>query len=99
MPYQPADALTVQTAQAVLDAGLRAIAQGQQQIDLSRLTAVDSAAVATLLAWLRAARRLGRPLVFSQFPPNLQSLIDLYGVTELLYAAPAAAPRADLPHH
>lgn len=90
--------LTVNNAKSALEAGLRAIAEGQTEIDLMHLKAVDSAAVATLLAWKRAAREQGRTLKFTNLPPNLQSLIDLYGVAELLFPATADA-RADLPHH
>lgn len=99
MNYRPELTLTVNNAQAVLDAGLRAIADGQQQIDLGGLTAVDSTAVATLLAWQRAAQRKGAALVFSNLSDNLQSLVDLYGVTELLHFASTGPARADLPHH
>ncbi|HZW22885.1 STAS domain-containing protein [Noviherbaspirillum sp.] len=95
MSYRPALTLTVHNAPSVLEAGLRAIAGGQTQFDLSELTVVDSAAVATMLAWQRAALGDGKSLVFSNLPANLQSLVNLYGVAELLQAS----PRADLPHH
>lgn len=95
MTYRPALTLTVQNAASVLDAGLRAIADGQTQIDLGELTVVDSAAVATMLAWQRAARKNGKSLVFGNLPVNLQSLVNLYDVDELLHTS----PRADLPHH
>jgi phospholipid transport system transporter-binding protein len=49
------------------------------------LTAVDSAAVATLLAWQRAALERGSALRFTNLPANLQSLIELYGVADLLH--------------
>lgn len=84
MMYRPALTLTVNNAKTVLEAGLRAIADGQTQIDLGDLTAVDSAAVATLLSWQRAARSKGKTLVFRNLPANLQSLVDLYDVKELL---------------
>jgi len=95
MSYRPALTLTVHNAKSVLDAGLRAIAGGQTQIDLGELTVVDSAAVATMLAWQRAARGDGKSLVFSNLPANLQSLVNLYDVADLLQTS----PRADLPHH
>lgn len=95
MTFRPAQALTVHNATTVLDAGLSAIAAGQTQIDLGGLNVVDSAAVATMLAWQRAARSSGKSLVFSNLPANLVSLINLYDVAELLHCA----PRADLPHH
>lgn len=97
--YRPTESLTVHNAQTVLQDGLRAIADGQTHLDLAGLTAVDSAAVATMLAWQRAARGKGKTLLFTNLPVNLQSLVDLYGVTELLHSASGAETRADLPHH
>lgn len=95
MTYRPALTLTVHNAKTVLDAGLRAIADGQTQIEMGDLTVVDSTAVATMLAWQRAACSSGKSLVFSNLPANLQSLVNLYGVAELLNTT----PRADQPHH
>lgn len=97
--YRPIQPLTVHNAQTVLNDGLRAIADGQIQFDLSGLTAVDSAAVATMLAWQRAARGKGKSLLFANIPANLQSLVDLYGVTELLHLSSGSGAHADLPHH
>lgn len=98
MAYRPALTLTVNNAPSVLEAGLHAIAQGQDHIDLADLTVVDSAAVATMLAWQRAARLGGKSLSFSNLPPSLQSLVELYDVAELLHT-PHDGGRADLPHH
>jgi phospholipid transport system transporter-binding protein len=97
--YRPALTLTVDNAQTVLHDGLRAIADGQTQFDLAEVTAVDSAAVATLIAWQRAAARRGASLVFNHVPDSLQSLIALYGVNELLHPTSKTLSRADLPHH
>jgi phospholipid transport system transporter-binding protein len=44
----------------------------------------DSAAVATLLVWRRAAQSAGLSLRIASVPAGLQSLADLYGVAELL---------------
>lgn len=82
--------LTVNNAKIALESGLRAIASGQTEIDLGHLTAVDSAAVATLLAWQRAARERGAKLTFTNLPPNLQSLAELYDVAGLLHSAAPA---------
>lgn len=97
--YRPAPTLTVDNARAVLEAGLSAIAAGQAHIDLGDMATVDSSAVATLLAWQRAARNSGVPLVFDNVPPNLQSLISLYDVSGLLHVAASGLSRVDLPHH
>jgi phospholipid transport system transporter-binding protein len=83
--FRPTLTLTVNNAKSALEAGLRAIESGQTEIDLAQLTAVDSAAVATLLAWQRAALERGSVLRFTNLPANLQSLIELYGVADLLH--------------
>lgn len=97
--FQPTLTLTVNNAQTVLEAGLRAIAEGQTEIDLSGLSVVDSAAVATMLAWQRAAQRAGKPLSFRNPTANLHSLIALYGVAELVSIAHASEHQGDLAHH
>lgn len=89
--FKPAATLTVENASATLAAGLKAIAAGQARIDLSGLVTVDSSAVATLLAWQRAARGKNLTLQFDALPANLQSLADLYGATPLLGASATSA--------
>lgn len=90
--FRPDDSLTVGNARSVLAAGLEAIAGGKTEFDLSGLIAVDSSAVATMVAWQRAAGSAGQQLKFSGLPANLRSLVDLYGVAELLHL-PADGPR------
>ncbi|MQR00444.1 STAS domain-containing protein [Glaciimonas soli] len=96
--FRPPHSLTVSNAKLALEAGLRAIAAGETEIDLGDVVAVDSAAVATLLAWQCAAKNRGLILHFSSLPANLESLIDLYGVTQLLTPPTKQAPH-DLKHH
>lgn len=83
--FQPSATLNVHNARTTLEEGLRAIESGQKQIDFARVKAVDSTAVATLLAWQRAAQKRGYSLDFHNIPANLQSLIDLYSVDGLLH--------------
>ena len=100
--FRPTLTLTVNNAKAALEAGLRAIEAGQAEIDLAQLTVLDSAAVATLLAWQRAAQQCGTALRFKNLPASLLSLAALYGVADLLHStstASAAESSADLPHH
>jgi phospholipid transport system transporter-binding protein len=94
--FQPGTSLTFDNAKTALDAGLQAIAGGQTDIDFSNLVAVDSAAVATMLAWQRVAASKAVSLSFRNIPANLLSLISLYDVTALI--APNIT-RADLLHH
>lgn len=86
--FQPTLALTVDNARKTLEDGLRAIQSGQTEINLAQLTEIDSSAVAALLAWQRAARERRQALTFTNLPPNLQSLVQLYDVAELLRLAP-----------
>ena len=100
--FRPTLTLTVNNAKAALEAGFRAIEGGQTEIDLAQLTVLDSAAVATLLAWRRAAQQHGHALHFKNLPDSLQSLAELYGVSELLHptaTASAARSGAGSPHH
>jgi len=96
--FRPSHSLTVGNAKVTLEEGLRAIAGGETEIDLSEVVAVDSAAVATLLAWQCAALNQGLTLHFSSLPANLESLIDLYGVTELLSPVAVTVATSTLHH-
>ena len=82
--HQPGSALTIAHARAELAAGLAAIARGETELDLAGVTEVDSSAVATLLAWQRAAREKGRALVVRNMPESMRSLAGLYGVSDLI---------------
>jgi phospholipid transport system transporter-binding protein len=88
--FQPALSLTVDNANKALQEGLNAIKSGQTEFDLSHLTTVDSAGVATLLAWQRAANEQKQELHFRNLPGGLRSLAELYGVFGLLF--PEVAP-------
>lgn len=94
--FQPGASLTFDNAKIVLDAGLKAIGSGQTAIDFAGVVTADSSAVASMLAWRRAATARAAPLVFDNLPANLCSLISLYDVTTLI---DSSLPRTDLPHH
>lgn len=53
-------------------------------IDFSRVSEVDSAAIALLLEWRRVAERRGIELSFSHLPANLLALASLYGIEQLV---------------
>ena len=97
--FEVGTSLTFNNANALLAAGSRALEQGEAQFDLGALTAVDSAAVATLLGWQRKALSLGKTLLLSNPPANLTSLISLYDMAELVVVATSTSARTDLPHH
>ena len=84
-------ALTLATVAAVLREGSAALAQGVRTVDLGEVGELDSSALALLLAWLREARQHSRGLTFANLPQGLTAIASLYGVAELLSAAPASA--------
>ena len=53
-------------------------------VDLANVTEVDSTIVSLLLEWLRNARNQNHRLQFTHVPQNLSSLIQLYGIAELI---------------
>ena len=83
--------VTNANAGSLLERGLAAIRAGDLTIDLAGVKTVDSAAVALLLAWQRAAAEQGKKLTFVGVPPGVASLAGLYGVDALLQLETAAS--------
>jgi len=81
--------ITNENAAGLLEQGLAAITSGDTVIDLAGVATVDSAAVALLLAWQRAAAGQGKRLTFASVPPGIASLAELYSVDALLQIGPA----------
>lgn len=87
-----AGALTFDTAASVFNSSRETALPKTGIVDLARVDAVDSAALAVLLAWQRRAAVEGVSLGFVGAPPNLAALAELYGVQELIsQATPIAA--------
>ncbi|MBL8484643.1 MAG: STAS domain-containing protein [Rhodocyclaceae bacterium] len=76
--------MTFATARALFEEGAAALGARACEIDLSRVSAVDSSALAVLFAWARTAAASGGTIAITHAPASLQSLADLYGVSELL---------------
>lgn len=80
--------VTMHTVGALLETGRALCGDGQcagtRSVDLSAVTAVDSAALALVLAWMRASRAAGRTLVLVGVPEPLRSLAALYDLGDLL---------------
>ncbi|PTQ80749.1 STAS domain-containing protein [Nitrosomonas ureae] len=53
-------------------------------IDLEKVSEVDSTIISMLLEWLRATRKHAHTLQFVNMPLSLVSLIQLYGMAELI---------------
>ena len=76
--------MTLANVNAVLADGTRTFKAPTLTVDLAGVTEVDSTAVSLLLEWRRAAQREKRAIDYVNYPANLKSLIQLYGVSELL---------------
>jgi phospholipid transport system transporter-binding protein len=76
--------ITMRNATAVLEEGKRLFNGSSVVVDLAGITELDSSAVSILLEWRRALKAENRRIEYINIPPNLQSLADLYGVSELL---------------
>ena len=77
-------ALTLAEAGSVLEAARALPLPVSGTVDCGGIGAVDSAAVALLLALKRRAAAENRPLSFANVPAALTALAGLYGVEELL---------------
>ncbi|MGL1833169.1 STAS domain-containing protein [Rhodocyclaceae bacterium SMB388] len=76
--------LTMSTVARHLAEGRSRLERGPLAVDLSAVTEVDSASLALLLDWCRAARRSGHALSLKGVPAGMTSLADLYDLTDLL---------------
>jgi phospholipid transport system transporter-binding protein len=81
--------LTFETVPELVTAGEEHFRQGAGLVDLSKVTEIDSAAVALALEWVRQAERAGVALRLIHVPASMQNLASLYGVSELLHPATA----------
>jgi phospholipid transport system transporter-binding protein len=76
--------ITVDNVVSVAARGATLLDRDSLVVDLARVTEVDSSAVSLLLEWRREAARHDRQIRFANLPQNLQSLVRLYGVSELM---------------
>lgn len=79
--------ITIDNVVSVVASGVALFDGEDVTIDLGRVTEADSAAVSLLLEWRREAARRRLQIRFLNMPQNLQSLIQLYGVSELMSGA------------
>ena len=76
--------LTIATVATLKDEGAARVSEADRVVDLSGAGPVDSAALALLLSWTRAASGAGRKLSIVGAPPALLSLAALYDVDAIL---------------
>ncbi len=90
MPILPAEMTHDQavTVCRMLTQGLRSQAEPAVVADAGALVKFDSSALAVLLECRREALALGKTFSVSRMPTRLRDLAGLYGVAQLLPAAP-----------
>jgi len=78
-------ALTIANVSELAAAGKQQFGDAAELIvDLGEVAEVDSSALSLLFEWQREARRRGVKISFRNLPATLQSLAELYGVSELI---------------
>jgi len=86
--YAVTGELDLASAAAVLAAGSAAFAgQPRVDVDLSRVGRADSAGLAVLIEWTRAARLAGTQITFHALPARMAALARIGGVDQLLTVA------------
>lgn len=82
---QVTGALTLATVGALWKSSMDVLAQEESvTIDLSGITHADSAGLALLLEWRRAARLKGRSVRFTHIPAQLRAMARVSSVDEVL---------------
>lgn len=76
--------VTVAQAPSLLAESRHLPAQSKLVVDFTQVTNVDTATLSLMFEWLRHAHKKKCDLRFAHIPKNLQSLMALYGVTELI---------------
>ena len=76
--------VTIENVVTLTRAGMDLLDIPHLTVDLEQVTEVDSTIISMLLEWLRAARQKGYELQVINMPASLTSLIQLYGIVELI---------------
>ena len=77
-------AVTIDSVVMLTKTGIALFDDQPLTIDLDQVTEVDSTIVSMLLEWLRATQKNNQALHVVNMPGSLKSLIQLYGITELI---------------
>ena len=79
--------ITINNVVAMVGQGIALFDRDNMVIDLAQVAEVDSSAVSMLLEWQREAGRRNCSVRFVNIPLNLRSLVQLYGLSELMHVA------------
>ena len=76
--------VTLENVMQIVEAGARYLDGTPKVFDFSEVSEIDSAAVSLMLEWSRRARASGAQVRFANPGESIRSLIDLYGVADLI---------------
>jgi phospholipid transport system transporter-binding protein len=76
--------ITLAGIDALIAEGGRSFEGADVLVDFSRSEAVDSSAVSLMLEWKRRLDGQKRRIAYANLGENLSSLVELYGVAELI---------------
>lgn len=79
--------ITIDNVVPVVAHGIALFDRHDLVIDLAEVSDVDSSAASMLLEWQREAGRRNLRVCFANMPEKLQSLVRLYGLSELIHFA------------
>jgi phospholipid transport system transporter-binding protein len=79
--------LTHDQVSALLDEDAAFLDKGAMIIDLAGVQAIDSSAISLMLEWTRRATARNAKVSFANLGPALSSLMDLYGVSDVIPVA------------
>ncbi len=76
--------VTIENVVVMTQRGMALFDQPRRVIDLEKITDVDSTVISMMLEWMRTAHKKGCQLQFVNLPENLKSLVQLYGIADLI---------------
>ena len=76
--------VTLENVMQYVQAGERFLGGAPKVFDFSEVGEIDSASVSLMLEWSRRARANGAQVRFSNLGESIRSLIELYGVADLI---------------
>jgi len=77
-------AVTVNNVTALTQEGIALLNNEHLLVDLQQVTEVDSTVISMLFEWLREANKRNCHLEFTRLPASIESLVQLYGVTDII---------------
>ena len=82
--WQLSGDVVVGSAKAILMASQGFAIASDTKVDFAQVADIDTTALSLILEWKRRAQTENKILSFVNFPANLSSLSQLYGVSELI---------------